>query len=82
MMLVSFLIEKVETRLITLNLSSARPSRGEPPFNVNRFSSKELTNKLVTKKLALNPRLNFIGNQPEQFELFSGLGRFNRTEKL
>jgi hypothetical protein len=59
---------------------SARPSRGEPPFNVNRFSSKELTNKLVTKKLALNPRLNFTGNQPEQFELFSGLGRFNRTE--
>jgi hypothetical protein len=54
--------------------------QGEPPFNVNRFGPKELTNKLVTKKLALNPRLNFTGNQPEEFELFAGLGRFNRSE--
>lgn len=58
----------------------AKASDGEPPFNINRFGARELKNKLVTKKLALNPRLNFVGNQPEQYEVFAGLGRFD-TER-
>ena len=30
----------------------------------------------------MNPRLNFVGNQPEEYEVFAGLGRFdtNRAE--
>lgn len=58
----------------------AEAQLGEPPFNINRFGTKELTKKIVTKKLALNPRLNFIGNQPEEYEVFAGLGRFSRKE--
>jgi hypothetical protein len=55
----------------------AKASEGEAPFNINRFGARELTNKLVTKKLSLNPRLNFVGDQPEQYEVFAGLGRFD-----
>jgi hypothetical protein len=55
----------------------AKSSEGEPPFNINRFGARELSNKLVTRKLALNPRLNFVGNQPEEYEVFAGLGRFD-----
>jgi len=55
---------------------------GEPPFTLNRLGSDQLTNSLVTQKLELNPRLNFIGDSPdanaEAFELFAGLGRFDR----
>ena len=58
----------------------AKASEGEPPFNINRFGARELNNKLVTRKLSLNPRLNFVGNQPEQYEVFAGLGRFD-TER-
>jgi hypothetical protein len=58
----------------------AKSSEGEPPFNINRFGARELSNKLVTRKLALNPRLNFVGNQPEEYEVFAGLGRFD-TER-
>jgi hypothetical protein len=58
----------------------AKSSDGEPPFNINRFGARELSNKLVTRKLALNPRLNFVGNQPEEYEVFAGLGRFD-TER-
>lgn len=61
---------------------AAKAPEGEPPFNINRFGFKELTNKLVTRKLKLNPRLNFVGDQPEQYQLFAGLPRFDneRTE--
>ena len=55
----------------------AKSSEGEPPFNINRFGARELSNKLVTRKLALNPRLNFVGDQPEEYEVFAGLGRFD-----
>lgn len=58
----------------------AKIADGDPPFNINRFGVQELTNKLVTRKLKLNPRLNFVGDQPEQYELFGGLGRFD-TER-
>jgi hypothetical protein len=55
----------------------AKIEDGDPPFNINRFGVQELTNKLVTRKLALNPRLNFVGDSPETYELFAGLGRFD-----
>ena len=51
---------------------------GEPPFTLGRLTTKDLTDKLVTKKLSNNPRLNFIGSSPEEYEMFAGLGRFDR----
>lgn len=59
---------------------ASKSSEGDPPFNLNRFGPRELTNKLVTRKLKYNPRLNFVGDSPEEFELFAGLGRFD-TER-
>jgi hypothetical protein len=59
---------------------ASKSSEGDPPFNLNRFGPRELTNKLVTRKLKYNPRLNFVGDSPEEFQLFAGLGRFD-TER-
>jgi hypothetical protein len=56
---------------------AAKPFEGEAPFNINRFGTKELQNKIVSKKINLNPRLNFVGDDPVNFELFSGVGRFD-----
>ena len=54
----------------------------QPPFNINRFESSELRNRLLSKKPILNPRLNFVAGDPQEFELFTGFARFdtNRTE--
>lgn len=55
---------------------SFRAKSHEPPFNINRFGSKELQSKLVTRKQILNRRLDFANNV-EEFQLFTGLGRFD-----
>ena len=55
----------------------------EAPFTAGgRFEAEDLRNKLQSKKLTQNPRLNFVGGDPTQFELFTGLPRFdtNRQE--
>tara|TARA_E500000318_G_C3549926_1_gene208432 strand:- start:740 stop:1357 length:618 start_codon:yes stop_codon:yes gene_type:complete len=49
----------------------------EPPFTINRFDESDLRRKLSSKKPILNPRLNFVGGDPQQFELFTGLPRFD-----
>jgi len=53
----------------------------EPPFTINRFDQSDLKRRLTSKKPVLNPRLNFIGGDPEQFQLFTGLPRFD-TNKM
>lgn len=55
---------------------SFRAKSHEPPFNINRFGPGELKSRLVTKKNVLNRRLDFANNV-EEFELFTGLGRFD-----
>ena len=61
---------------------SFRAKSNEPPFNINRFGTGELRNKIVSKKPILNRRLDFV-DYPNSFELFTGLGRFDngRTNK-
>lgn len=61
---------------------SFRAKSDQPPFNINRFGQQELLSKIVSKKPTLNRRLDFV-DDPDSFELFTGLGRFDtgRTNK-
>ena len=56
----------------------SKPS--EPPFTINRFDTSDLRRRLTSKKPVLNPRLNFVGGDPEQFQLFTGLPRFDSAK--
>ena len=70
------------------DLFSSKAREGEYPWNPSRFGQKDLLKRSQTRKMNLNPDLNFVGNSPffdenpEQinadYELFEGLGRFNR----
>ena len=61
---------------------SFRAKSHQPPFDINKFDQRDLTNKIKSKKPILNRRLNFV-DDPNSFELFTGLGRFDngRTNK-
>jgi len=70
-------------------LFRAKPDSGQYPWNPSRFTERDLTNRMMTRKRELNPELNFVQNSPffddnqevnSQYELFEGLGRFNRPE--
>jgi len=56
-------------------------STGQYPWNPSRFTQADLLRKMMTRKLSLNPRLNFVGNTPEQYEVFAGLPNFNRVDQ-
>ena len=53
------------------------------PFQINRFDSRDLRNKLVTRKPITNPRLSFVNDDiPDNFNLFEGLpDRFDTNRK-
>ena len=63
---------------------------GDYPWNPSRFSKEDLLKRAQTRKMTLNPDLQFVGNtpffdgNPEQatpdYEMFEGIGRFNRPE--
>jgi hypothetical protein len=63
---------------------------GGSPWVPSRFTSEDLIKSIQTRKVNLNPRLNFVPNSPfwdednqlpsEQYEMFAGLGRFKRDE--
>lgn len=68
-------------------LFRAKPEGGAYPWNPSRFTQQDLTNRVMTRKRQLNPTLNFVQNSPffddnsevtPEYELFEGLGRFNR----
>jgi hypothetical protein len=70
-------------------LFRSKPDSGEYPWNPSRFESRDLLKRSMTRKQVLNPTLNFVGNSPffdgneevtSEYELFDGLGRFNRPE--
>ena len=66
----------------TLNfdeLFSSPAGSGQYPWNPSRFSQSDLLRKMMTRKLSLNPRLNFVGDTPEEYEVFAGLPNFNRV---
>jgi len=70
-------------------LFRSRPNTGEYPWNPSRFNEGDLVKRMMSRKRNLNPDLNFVSNSPffdgnegvnESYELFEGLGRFNRPE--
>jgi transcription initiation factor IIF auxiliary subunit len=81
---------RVSRKLNFNDLFASKSATGAPPWTPSRFKAEHLTNALQTKKATLNPRLRFVGNSPffddenqldpKDYELFEGLGRFNRPE--
>ena len=79
---------EVAKRLDFDDLFRARPETGDYPWNPSRFNERDLLKRSMTRKVTLNPDLNFVGNTPffddndpnATYELFEGLGRFNRPE--
>jgi len=62
------------------DLFSAKADSGVPPFTVNRFDDRDLLRRIQTRKLQLNPGLQFVGEDAQDLEVFAGIGRFNRRE--
>jgi hypothetical protein len=81
---------QVTKKLDFQDLFGSKPATGEYPWNPSRFSERDLMKRMMTRKETLNPSLNFLGNAPffdgnqngitPEYELFDGLGRFNRPE--
>lgn len=78
---------QIPKRLDFDELFRSKPSSGQYPWNPSRFTSEDLTKRAMTRKTTLNPSLNFTSNSPffdgnknvtPDYELFEGLGRFNR----
>ena len=59
---------------------ASKPSSGAAPWMPSRFEQSDLLRRIQTRKLALNPGLNFVGNTPEEYEVFADIGRFVRNE--
>lgn len=78
----------IAKRLDFDDLFRAKPETGDYPWNPSRFDERDLLKRSMTRKVTLNPDLNFVGNTPffddndpnASYELFEGLGRFNRPE--
>lgn len=79
---------EIAKRLDFDDLFRAKPETGDYPWNPSRFDERDLLKRSMTRKVTLNPDLNFVGNTPffddnnpnATYELFEGLGRFNRPE--
>ena len=59
---------------------SSKPSSGKAPWMPSRFTEEDLLRRVQTRKLQLNPTLNFVGNTPEEYEVFANIGRFTRKD--
>jgi hypothetical protein len=57
-----------------------KASSGAAPWMPSRFNESDLLRRIQTRKLQLNPSLNFVGDTPEQYEVFANIGRFTRKE--
>lgn len=77
----------IKKRLDFDDLFRSKATSGDYPWNPSRFTSQDLLRRSQTRKTQLNPDLNFVGNSPffdgnedvsSDYELFEGLGRFNR----
>ena len=70
-----------EKRQVNFNDSFAsKPSSGKSPWMPSRFTEDDLLRRVQTRKLQLNPTLNFVGDTPEEYEVFANIGRFTRKE--
>ena len=59
---------------------ASKASSGAAPWMPSRFEQSDLLRRIQTRKLKLNPSLNFVGNTPEEYEVFANVGRFVRNE--
>lgn len=67
------------TKLNFNDLFDSSPGGGQFPWEPSRFNSEKLLNYAEARKRNLNKRLNSIDPaDPQAFELFTGLGRFNK----
>ena len=80
---------QIGKRLDFGDLFRSKPETGAYPWNPSRFNQEDLLKRMMTRKSTYNPDLNFAPNTPffddnsevtPQYELFEGLGRFNRPE--
>ena len=55
-------------------------NEGQYPWNPSRFTQSDLLRKMMTRKLQLNPGLNFVGSSAEEYEVFANIGRFKRVD--
>lgn len=62
------------------DLFSAEASTGAAPWMPSRFETTDLLRRIQTRKLKLNPSLNFVGDTREEYEVFANIGRFTRKE--
>jgi hypothetical protein len=63
---------------------------GGSPWVPSRFTSDDILKSIQSRKVKLNPRLNFVPNSPfwdnenqlpdSKYEMFEGLGRFNKAD--
>lgn len=60
------------------DLFSSQSDSGAPPWNPSRFGQNDLRRRIQTRKLRFNPGLQYVGDAPGDFEVFAGIGRFNR----
>lgn len=58
----------------------SKASSGKAPWMPSRFDETDLVRRVQTRKLQLNPTLNFVGDTPEEYEVFANIGRFTRKE--
>ena len=78
---------EISKRLDFDDLFRAKPASGDYPWNPSRFNERDLLKRSMARKVTLNPDLNFVSNKPffddntevtPEYELFEGLGRFDR----
>jgi len=62
------------------DLFEAKADSGTAPWTPSRFESTDLLRRIQTRKLKYNPGLQYVGDDPLKFEVFAGIGRFNRRE--
>lgn len=79
---------EIAKRLDFDDLFRSKPESGQYPWNPSRFGQQDLMRRAMTRKINLNPDLDFVSNTPffddnsqvtEAYDMF-GLGRFNRPE--
>jgi hypothetical protein len=79
---------EIAKRLDFDDLFRSEAETGQYPWNPSRFGQQDLMRRAMTRKITLNPDLDFVGNTPffddnsevtEAYDMF-GLGRFNRPE--
>jgi hypothetical protein len=60
-----------EKRQVNFNDSfSSKPSSGKAPWMPSRFTEEDLLRRVQTRKLQLNPTLNFVGEYTRRVRSF------------